>query len=319
MHVMMDTPTSQQKQTRRPSTKPCWLFDELSDNVSDDGSYLAASTTQVPVAENENPSESVTISTERPELTLSSFIVAEFDGQTQITTPLEQPTISIVGAEPPISSPVVAIAATPLEQQDFLHSIVDNVDSKLPELAFTFGYNGLDSCNPVLNISQRAVFDHPPFGMTSRIYVTIQYKHYKVHVMMRLWSEGEIKSIDDLVDLCTIFSRKSSYKFCPAIDPVYYDSEYHKVIHFHIKSVWWSTFPFSQVDSVNCKLWFLPASNTSVSEKAASEVKCPACKRLVHELNLQRKCTLAESPSRRIKRHVPLHEQDCSTCHLPVN
>jgi len=123
--------------------------------------------------------------------------------------------------------------------------------------------------------------------------------------MMRLWSEGEIKTIDDLVDLCTIFSTKSSYKFCPGIDPVHYEDEYHKVIHFHIKSVRQSEFPFSHVDSVNCKLWFLPASNISVTEKAASEVKCPACKHLVHDLSLQRKRTLAESPSRRIKRQCP--------------
>ena len=164
-----------------------------------------------------------------------------------------------------------------------MQSIIDNVGSKFPELAFTCGYNGLDNCNPVLNIVQRVVFDHPPFGLTSRVHVTIQFKHYKVHVVMRLWSEGEIKSIDDLVELCTVFSRKSSYKFCPGIDPVHYEGKYHKVIHFHIKRIRWSEFPFSRVDSVNCKLWFLPASNTSVAEKAASEVKCPACKRLVHD------------------------------------
>ena len=106
--------------------------------------------------------------------------------------------------------------------------------------------------------------------------------------MMRLWSEGEIKSIDGVMDLCTIFGRKSSYKFCPGIDPVHYEDEYHKVISFHIKSVRQSEFPFSRVDSVNCKLWFLPASNANEIEKATSEVKCPACKRLVHDLNLQK-------------------------------
>lgn len=40
-------------------------------------------------------------------------------------------------------------------------------------------------------------------------------------------------------------------------------------------------------------------------EKAASEMKCSPCKRLVHDLNLQRKRTLAESPGRRIKRQCP--------------
>ena len=85
-----------------------------------------------------------------------------------------------------------------------------------------------------------------------------------------------------------MFSRDSTYKFYPGIDPVHYEAEYHKVIRFHIKSVCWSEFPFIQIDSVNCKLWFLSASNISVAEKAASEVKCPACKRLMHDLNLQK-------------------------------
>ena len=122
---------------------------------------------------------------------------------------------------------------------------------------------------------------------------------------MRLWSEGEIESIDDVMELCDMFDKKSSYIFCPGIDPVHYEDEYRKAIHFHIRSVRLSEFPFSQVDSVNCKLWFLPASNISLAEKAASKVKCPPCKRLVHDLNLQRKRTLEESPSKKIKRQHP--------------
>ena len=125
-----------------------WLFDKLlANNASDDGLSLAASvavneqtwdtidnntsddglsasvavneqiseemdTTQVPVvlmAGNENPSELVSINSE-PELALSSFVAAELDGQPQITTPLEQPTLTTVGVEPPVSPPVVATA-----------------------------------------------------------------------------------------------------------------------------------------------------------------------------------------------------------------
>jgi len=50
---------------------------------------------------------------------------------------------------------------------------------------------------------------------------------------------------------------------------------------------------------------FVSAANAPVAEKKASEVKCAACKRLVHSLNLQRRRTLAESPSRKIKRQDP--------------
>ena len=59
------------------------------------------------------------------------------------------------------------------------------------------------------------MFDHPAFRLSSRVCVVIQYKHYKVHVMMRLWSEGVIKSIDDLVDLCAMFSRDSTPVLIP--------------------------------------------------------------------------------------------------------
>jgi len=219
-----------------------------------------------------------------------------------VRTP-EQRTNSRFVVEPPtVSSHAFA---TPMEQQEFLQNIVDSVASKFPELACTLRYDGLDSSNPILTISQKAMFNHPPHGLTSRVCVTIQYKHYKVHVLMRLWREGEIESIDDVMELCAIFGNKSSYKFCPGIDPAHYEDEYHKAIHFHIKSVQLSRFPFFRVDSFNCKLWFLPALNTSLAEKAASEVKCPPCKRLVHYLNLQRQRTLEESPSKRIKRQHP--------------
>ena len=103
--------------------------------------------------------------------------------------------------------------------------------------------------------------------------------------MMRLQSEGGIKSIDDLIELCTIFSRKSSYNFCLPIKPVHHYGQYHKVLCFHITSIQQSQFPFSWVYSVNCELCFLPASNTNVVEKAASEVKYTACKYFVHDLN----------------------------------
>ena len=60
-----------------------------------------------------------------------------------------------------------------------------------------------------------------------------------------------------------------------------------------------------RVDSINCKLWFIPASNISSVEKSANEVKCLVCKRLIHDLNCQKKRTVAKSPSRKIKRQHP--------------
>ena len=138
-----------------------------------------------------------------------------------------------------------------------------------------------------------------------RIQLVIQYKCYTASVLMRTWKLGEVKSLEDIMELSRDFSNKSVYKFCPGIDPLYFEEEYHKIICFHIKNVRLCQFPFMRVDSIICKLWFIPASNISAVEKSANEVKCPACKRLIHDLNCQKKRTVAESPSRKIKWQHP--------------
>ena len=218
----------------------------------------------------------------------SSSLVSADNDHLHVSAVPEQPAAAEIdpSSHPPLPSVSPLETATLHEQQEFLQGIVNSVTGKFPELAFTLRYDGLNCTNPVLEISQRAMFNHPPLGLTSRICVTIQNKHYKNLVMMRLWSEVEIKSADDVKDLCFSFCKRSPYKFCPGIDPVHYENEYHQAIRFHIKSVRQLEFPFSRVDSVNCKLWFLPASNCKVAEKAASEMRCTPCKRLVHDLNL---------------------------------
>jgi len=123
--------------------------------------------------------------------------------------------------------------------------------------------------------------------------------------MMRLWKEGELNSIDEVFELCNTIGSKSKHKLCPGIDPDYYEKEHYQAIRFHIKSVCQSSSPFARIDSVNCKLMFVPAANASIAEKEATEVKCSACKRLIHDLNLQKRRTLAESPDRKIKRQNP--------------
>ena len=67
------------------------------------------------------------------------------------------------------------------------------------------------------------------------------------------------------------------------------------------KSVHPSSFPIFRVDSVT-------AANVPVAAKEASEVKCTACKCLVHDLNSQRRRTLAESPralAERLRDRIP--------------
>jgi len=156
--------------------------------------------------------------------------------------------VSVVQNEP-------ASIVTSLEKKQYLQNIVDNVSSLFPDLALVLGFDGLDRSNPLLTISQRNLFSHPPYGMASRVHIVLQYKSYKVYVLMRLWKEGELTDTDDVIELCNILGHKSKHKFCPGIDPDLYEREYHQKIRFHIRSVRLSSFPFSRVDSVNCKFY----------------------------------------------------------------
>ena len=130
----------------------------------------------------------------------------------------------------------------------------------------------------MLSISQQNLVHHPPFGLTSRVQVTIQHRNYVVHVLMRQWKTGELKTSEDFRALCDSFSNNSQYKFCPGIDSNYYETEYYTVIRFHIKSIRRWEFPFIRTDSINCSLWFLLAANASKKEKNAKEVMCGGCK-----------------------------------------
>ena len=154
----------------------------------------------------------------------------------------------------------------------------------------------------MLQISQRKLHNHPPFGMLSRIQITAQYNCYTAYIMMRTWETGRLRSIEDLTTICLKFSVKSEYKFCPGINPEHYETEYFAVIRFHITTVRKTVFPFARVDSVNCLLWFKLARNAKASEKVSTEVRCGPCKRLITDLEWQKHNTTSESPSRKLKR-----------------
>ena len=98
------------------------------------------------------------------------------------------------------------------------------------------------------------------------------------------------------------FSIEYNFKFCPGIDPQFYKSYYLEAIRFNIKNVRQAVGPIARVDSVNCRRWFQLGSNATSPEKSAREVLCSACKRLVTDLNCQRRRTLAESPQRKLRR-----------------
>ena len=104
--------------------------------------------------------------------------------------------------------------------------------------------------------------------------------------------------------LCQMFSDQFGYGFCPGIEWDFYEEHYHSVIRYHLKSVRYSTAPFRRVDSVNCVLWFKLPMNAPLTDKQAKEVMCSFCKRLKTDHDWQRKHTMNESPSRKIKRQA---------------
>ena len=122
---------------------------------------------------------------------------------------------------------------------------------------------------------------------------------------MRLWKRETFETVEDITSLCKIIGEKSQYKFCPGIQYEQYMSDYYEVIRFHIKSVRITEFPFKRIDSVNCTLLFQLAHNTTAEEKSLKEVKCYPCKRLVSNLEHQKRRTASETPTRKVKRQHP--------------
>ena len=149
-----------------------------------------------------------------------------------------------------------------IKQSKWLHCEVCKMGAKcFPELCFAAVEDS--SGNSMVVITQRTLSLHPPFGYVSRIRVSISGFQYEVHVMMKKWESGVVA---DVQELCKKFSAGSDYKFSPGIDPQHYKL-YYETIRFDLKSVWQTMEPFVRVDPVNCKLWFMLASNATSAEK----------------------------------------------------
>ena len=158
----------------------------------------------------------------------------------------------------------VNLSAVAIEtQNDFLTSIHEGVSRRFPELSFVMSHVSIDSNTkiPILMISQRRLFVHPPYGTVSRIQGCVQYKTYSVHVLMRLWRKERFENIEEITSLCEIIGEGSHYKFCPGIKPEQYMKEYYDVIRFHIKSVRLTDYPFQRVDSIYYELFYICIQN----------------------------------------------------------
>ena len=93
-------------------------------------------------------------------------------------------------------------------------------------------------------MTQREIANHLPFGLVSRVQVTITRHKCIVHILMRKWEFGELEGPESIHALCNKFVANTQYKFCPGIDPEEYQSEYFWKIRFHLKSVSETISPF---------------------------------------------------------------------------
>ena len=121
------------------------------------------------------------------------------------------------------------------EQEAFLYAILNELQGLFPSLVFTLSQvHDSPKSVPVLQISQRQLFNHVLFGAVSRVQAAVYYKSYIGHVLMRQWKSSRFENMAEIRDLCHIMEEKSEYKFCPGVERDHYNKEYHDVIRFHI-------------------------------------------------------------------------------------
>ena len=185
----MDTPSRKRPSSRLTAEEvTTFLFDDTYDTSPSSG--LGASS----LFGEEMLSEAVTSSQFQLD-SLENTIVEDLLSDPSETEP-----------ESPVRSSCVSVTNHPavvslIEQQQFLQTILDGVNSLFPEFSFSMARNGSNGA-PVLTVTQKDLYSHPPLGLISRIQLTIEYKKYSIFVLMRLWRTGEVKSIEDAIKVC---------------------------------------------------------------------------------------------------------------------
>jgi len=141
-------------------------------------------------------------------------------------------------------------------QEKFLNELRDCLHARYPELLFSMASGKMDGVStvdiPVMLIAQKTLHHHPPYGLVSRVQVTVQYKVYTISMLMRVWRKEAFESFDDLDAVCKMVGNNTKHKFCPGIKMNRYLSEYKESIGFHIKSTRLLKFLFLRVDSKRC-------------------------------------------------------------------
>ena len=84
-------------------------------------------------------------------------------------------------------------------------------ERKFLELIFALGHTG-DMKETTLTVTQQEVYNHPPFGYTSRVHLVVKGTNYTVNVLGNNLQSGLLQSESDVHELCDM-SNRSSYKF----------------------------------------------------------------------------------------------------------
>ena len=208
--------------------------------------------------------------------------------------------------EQSIELSVTAAAVDVETQEKFLKELRDVLSVRHPELLFSMASGVTDSSSaqviPTMLITPSIFHHHPPFGLVPRIQVSVQYKVYAILILMRVWKKERFDNCDELGVVCEMIGNDTKHKFYPGVKMNHYMSEYYEHIQFHIKSARVSKFPFSQVDSHKCHLYFELAHK---AEKESRDVLCYPCKRLLNHLKCQKTRTVGETPTRKLKQQRP--------------
>jgi len=119
----------------------------------------------------------------------------------------------------------LSMRAAPVEvkvQETFLNELHGSLSARYPELLFSMASGKMAGVStmdiPVMLIAQKTLHHHPPYGLVSRIQVSVQYKFYTISVLMRVWRKEAFESFDDLDVVCKMIGNNTKHKFCPGLE-----------------------------------------------------------------------------------------------------
>jgi len=109
----------------------------------------------------------------------------------------------------PASAMCSVPSSVPLSQ-DMLHleQIYLVEERNFPELIFALGYTA-DTKETTFTVTQWEMYNHPPFGYTSRVHLVVKGNKYTVNVLGNTLQSGLLQSEEDLHELCYIMSKQS--------------------------------------------------------------------------------------------------------------